>query len=44
MEKLDDDWALYSVDVPGRETLGNQGVYESLKEMLLVGTEGGIRR
>ena len=44
MEKLDDGWALYSVDVPGCETLGNQGVYESWKKMLLIGTEGGIQR
>ena len=44
MEKLGDDGALNFIDVLDRETLGDQGVDECWKEMLLVGTEGGIGR
>eukprot|EP00814_Leptocylindrus_danicus_P012163 CAMPEP_0116025634 /NCGR_PEP_ID=MMETSP0321-20121206/13202_1 /TAXON_ID=163516 /ORGANISM="Leptocylindrus danicus var. danicus, Strain B650" /LENGTH=64 /DNA_ID=CAMNT_0003497939 /DNA_START=178 /DNA_END=369 /DNA_ORIENTATION=- len=44
MEKLDDDLALNFIDVLDRETLGNQEVDEGWKKMLLIGTEGGIRR
>ena len=44
MEKLGDDGALDAVDVLDRETLGDQGVDESWKKMLLIGTEGSIWR
>ena len=44
MEKLGDDGTLDAVDVLDLETLGDQGVDECWKKMLLIGTEGGIRR
>ena len=44
MEKLGDDGALDAVDVLERETLGDQGVDECWKKMLLVSTEGSIGR